>query len=656
MKRVMAIVSLLFFVSIAFSQEKISSLPAPSSILQKDTWMGFQRIHFSIAGRKAYYVQPEKVLSGRPWVWRASFPNWHAAMDSILLSRGFHIFFVEVDNQYGSPYAMQVWDKCYYYLTDSLSFAPKVALEGVSRGGLYVYGWAKRNPDKISCIYNEAPVCDINSWPAGKGKGRGDSATWAQCREILGLTEETAATYTDIPLKNLEGLAAFKVPVLHVISNADRVVPADENTYPFVKNYTALGGPATIYPVTKGPQDLWGHHFPVEHPGEWAEFIYQHSYPVQEPVKNDQYIKKKNGLENFIRATRSKKEMTVAFVGGSITYNKGWRDKTSNCLQEMFPDITFHFINAGIPSLGSLPHVFRLQSELPQLPNVDLMFLESAVNDRANGTDSLTQLLCLEGIIRQAKKANPAMDMIMMSFADPEKMHDYSMGKTPAEVANHERVAAHYGIPSINLAGLVTDKINNGEFSWPYDFKDLHPSPFGQEIYFSAIKRLLFTSVTAFHSSQAENRQFPVPLNKGSYDGAGTLDIHQVIDRKNFTIDEKWQPEDGLSTREGFVQVPVLSASKPGAGFSLSFTGNTIGIAIVSGADAGMIEYAVDGKKFKPIDLYTKWSSQLHLPWYIILADGLKDKPHTLRIRISEQKNNQSKGYACRIVTFLVNR
>ncbi|WP_276504715.1 hypothetical protein [Terrimonas pollutisoli] len=174
-------------------------------------------------------------------------------------------FFVNTDNQYGSPYAMQVWDKCYAYLTDSLFFASKVALEGVSRGGLYVFEWAKRNPAKVTCIYNEAPVCDINSWPAGKGKGKGkgkgDSATWKQCKEVLKLTDETAAGYNDIPLKDLEGLASFKVPVLHVISNNDSVVPADENTYPFIKNYTAYGGPATVYPVTDGPQDLWAHHF-----------------------------------------------------------------------------------------------------------------------------------------------------------------------------------------------------------------------------------------------------------------------------------------------------------------------------------------------------------------------------------------------------------
>jgi sialidase-1 len=108
-----------------------------------------------------------------------------------------------------------------------------------------------------------------------------------------------------------------------------------------------------------------------------------------------------------------------------------------------------------------------------------------------NGTDSLTQVRDLEGIVRHAKRVNPLMDIMMMSFADPDKSSDYAKGKIPAEVANHELVAQYYNLPSINLAKEVYDKIKNKEFSWENDFKDLHPSPFGQELYFVTMKSLL---------------------------------------------------------------------------------------------------------------------------------------------------------------------
>lgn len=639
-----------------FTANVIAQQNRPSSFVKQDQWKGFNRVHFKVAGHDAYYVEPAKALSGKPWVWRASFPNWHTEMDSLLLTKGFHVFFVNVDNQYGSPYAMQVWDKCYNYLTDSLLFATKPALEGVSRGGLYVYGWAKRNPDKVSCIYNEAPVCDINSWPGGKGKGEGDKASWTQCLSVLKLTEETASAYRDIPLNDLDGLASFKVPILHVVSNTDQIVPVAENTYPLVQRYTALGGPASVFPVTSGPQELKGHHFPIEKAEEWANFIVSNSWPIAKKTNQDLYLMPRNGLNNVYRAITQRKTATVAFLGGSITYNEGWRTKTCAYLKESFPETDFRFIKAGIPSLGSLPHVFRLSTDLPDLKNVDLLFVEAAVNDRVNGTDSLTQVRDLEGIVLQAKKANPAMDMVFLSFADPAKNGDYDLGKQPAEVLNHEKVAAYYGLPSINLAKLVHDQLAAKEYSWTYDFKDLHPSAFGQEIYFSAIKRLLSKCFNAINQGVKPERIPAKPLNGKSFANASYYSLEQAKLGKGWQHIANWEPSDGLGTRPGFVKVPVLSAETAGAELSLSFNGTAVGLAVVAGGDAGIIEYSIDGQPYKAVDLFTQWSAKLHLPWYVLLNGDLPNKKHQLKLRTSANKNKNSKGNACRIVHFLVNQ
>jgi len=67
------------------------------------------------------------------------------------------------------------------------------------------------------------------------------------------------------------------------------------------------------------------------------------------------------------------------------------------------------------------------------------------------------------------------------------------------------------------------------------------------------------------------------------------------------------------------------------------------------------IEYSIDGKPFKKKDLFTQWSRVIHLPWYIVLEEELKNKQHTIRIRMSADKNEKSKGNACRILYFLVN-
>ena len=625
--------------------------------LKKDTWKGFERINFLIENHPAYYVKPVKPLEGNPWIWRASFPDWHTDMDSILLVKGFYVVYINVDNQYGSPYALGLWDKLYQYLTDSLSFAHKPALEAVSRGALYVYGWAKRNPSLVSCIYAETPVCDIKSWPGGKLKSPGDSVCWKQLKDVFSFTEEQAVAYNDNPIDNLEGLASFKVPLLHIVGIDDKLAPNEENTNVLAKRYLALGGPVSIYPVTAGPQELSGHHFPIEQPGKWADFIISNSYPVKNPLPYKNYVIKRNGLQNVYDAIVNKKSATIAFLGGSITYNPGWRNKVCTYLKEEFPSTDFHFISAGIPSLGSLPHAFRLQRDVLDSGKVDLLFIESAVNDHVNGTDSLTQMRALEGIVRHAKQSNPFMDIVLMSFADPDKTSAYNKGQVPEEIINHELVATHYGLPSINLAKEISDKLNNKEFSWQYDFKDLHPSPFGQELYFATIRELLSSCFAkATMQGKDENSVAAIkPLNKASLDNGKYVAVQNAKYDNGWMIDVDWVPQDGLGTREGFVHKPMLIADKPGSTLSFDFTGNAVGIAIVSGSDAGIISYWIDKEAPKKIDLYTQWSSFLHLPWYLLLGSDLKQKKHTLHIKIDDTKNPASKGNACRIVYFLVN-
>jgi sialidase-1 len=296
-----------------------------------------------------------------------------------------------------------------------------------------------------------------------------------------------------------------------------------------------------------------------------------------------------------------------------------------------------------------------MQQDLLDSGRIDLLFLEAAVNDRVNGTDSLTQVRCLEGIVRHAKKTNPGLDIIMMAFADPDKTADYDRGIVPAEIANQELVAGHYGLSSINLGKEVHDKIRNKEFDWKLDFQDVHPSPFGQELYFQNIKRLLDTCLTIYHGSSLQE-PLPLPLDNANLEYGRYEDISHALHDSEWILHRDWAPADGAATRPGFVHVPVLSGERPGAHLDLPFEGTAVGMAVVSGPDAGIVEYNIDKGPWRPVNLYTQWSNWLHLPWFILFGSGLPPGRHVLQLRIGGEKDPKSKGHACRIVHFLVNR
>lgn len=643
----------LFFI---FFSLPIYSQKSEIQNIKFEKWCGFERESFLFNQHEARIVKPAVSLEGAPWLWRAYFPDWHTEIDSILLARGFHIAYINVSDYFGAPFAMGVWNDFYEWLVSERGFAEKVALEGVSRGGLYIYGWAKRNPSKVNCIYAEAPVCDFKSWPGAIGKSPGSVIEWNKVLKAYKFTHQEALDFKDNPIDNLSPLASFKVPVLHSIGLNDSVVPNDENTYILINRYIQAGGIASVIPMTRGEQKNKGHHFTIENPHKIADYIYSCSYPVKKMIPASEYHEIRGGLTNSLLKFTREKKGRVAFMGGSITEMNGWRNKVCQYLMERFPDTEFEFINAGISSTGSTPGAFRFSRDVLAKGEIDLLFEEASVNDRTNGFDYNSCIRGMEGIVNHALRSNPYMDIVLMYFIDPQKMQEYNNGTEPYEISAHNKVAEHYNIPSINLAKEVTERINADEFTWEYDFKNLHPSPYGCEIYFQSIRTLLNNCWNSQDTSLIRKKHnIPQLIDKFSYINGRYENIHNVkISSSGWTINENWTAGDNAGTRKNYVNVPVLLSETPGSEIVYKFRGKAVGICITSGPDAGMIEYSIDNKPFKQTDLYTQWSGKLHLPWYIMLDDELKSTTHTLRIRISGEKNNQSKGYACRILHFLV--
>ena len=235
----------------------------------KSQWNGFERYDFEIDGRKCLVVAPKTEASGRPWIWRARFFGHEPQVDLALLSRGFHLVYIDVAGLFGSPKAVSHWNAFHEYLTEKHGFSAKPALEGMSRGGLIIFNWAAANPNKVACIYGDAPVCDFKSWPGGKGIGRGSPSEWQKCLDVYGLSEEQGIAYRGNPIDNLRPLAKAGVPLLHVCGSADEVVPMAENTQVIQQRYRKLGGRIKVI-AKKGV----GHHpHSLEDPTPIVQFI-----------------------------------------------------------------------------------------------------------------------------------------------------------------------------------------------------------------------------------------------------------------------------------------------------------------------------------------------------------------------------------------------
>jgi lysophospholipase L1-like esterase/pimeloyl-ACP methyl ester carboxylesterase len=254
----------------ALARQKTAAAPAA----KPGQWHGFALRVEKLAGHDLKIAQPAKAAAGKPWVWHGEFFGHKPAPDIALLTQGFHIVYLQIPNRLGSPEAVALWNQAYDFLTRQIGLGPKPALVGLSRGGLYCYNWAIANPQRVSCIYGDAPVCDFKSWPGGKGKGKGDPGNWKLVLSLWGFANEAQAlAYRGNPVDSLQPLAKAGVPLLHVYGDADDVVPWEENTGLIAQRYRALGGDITL--IAKAGV---GHHpHGLEDSSPIVEFIAKHA-------------------------------------------------------------------------------------------------------------------------------------------------------------------------------------------------------------------------------------------------------------------------------------------------------------------------------------------------------------------------------------------
>jgi lysophospholipase L1-like esterase/pimeloyl-ACP methyl ester carboxylesterase len=398
---------------------KIKIQKKPSS------FYGYERVDFDFAGRQAILVRPKRVAEGMPWVWRARFWGHESQTDIALLERGFHLVYCDVSELYGNDEAISVWNQFYDYM-QQLGLAKKVVLEGMSRGGVYIYNWALANPGKVACIYADAPVLDLRSWPGGKGKGPGSKDDWDIFKKDYNLTEEQAIAFQGSPLQKAASISKLNVPILHVVGDADEVVPVDENTNPFETAIKKAGGNITVI-----HKPGIGHHpHSLANPTPIVDFIlrstgYKINFaalaaPGSEYRSGAGWVEGTGWWDNnadINRLLAGKKNLDVVFVGNSIT--QGIAGHRSNLTYKpglaIFDSIykTYAWECAGISGDRTQHVLWRLQHGKYKLNSPRLIVLTIGVNNFPD--DSPDEIAAgIKAIVDWIKKNMPSTKLMLI--------------------------------------------------------------------------------------------------------------------------------------------------------------------------------------------------------------------------------------------------
>ncbi len=363
----------------------------------------------------------------------------------------------------------------------------------------------------------------------------------------------------------------------------------------------------------------------------------------------------RGGLDNCRARFLNEKTGRVAFLGGSITTQPGWRDLTCEMLKKRFPETQFDFINAGIGGTNSTLGALRLDQDVFSKGRVDLLFLEFAVNDSGAETPDNRSARAIEGIIRHARRLNPAIDILVQYFADTDKVEDLRKGNMPDIIVRHDKMAEYYALPIINMATEMTRRMDAGEFTWQqFSHDTCHPSKFGHEQYAECIGAFLDAAWAKDITPEAAPKAYalPEPLDRMNYEYGRFIELEQAKVINDWKRVPQWETEKKCNYGGA---VDVLVAEQPGATLELPFEGTIIGISAIAGMDAGILECSVDGKAPVTVDLFDHYCEMFHRPVCHILAENLPPGKHVATLRMGNDKNPKSTGNAARILKFATN-
>jgi lysophospholipase L1-like esterase len=331
----------------------------------------------------------------------------------------------------------------------------------------------------------------------------------------------------------------------------------------------------------------------------------------------------RDALPNFMAKVQKGGEVRVAYIGGSITAANGWRGQTTQWLQSQWPNSKIIETDAAIGGTGSDLGVFRFGHDVLE-HKPDLIFVEFAVNDGGAAPDQIYR--CMEGMVRQAWKQDPAIDICFVYTLVEGMVPTLAEGKFPRSASAMEKVADHYGIPSIHMglevvklatAGKMIMKANpktDGEKAAKegkmiFSADGVHPfADTGHKLYTEAIARSFEQMKSA---GKAGPHALVAPLLADNYENAKMIPVSAA------TLSPGWKKLDAadpLQKRFAKYLPELYVAKEAGESLSLKFTGVFAGFYDLLGPDCGQLKVSVDGQtmtvlRFDPYCTYHRMGS-----------------------------------------------
>ena len=347
-------------------------------------------------------------------------------------------------------------------------------------------------------------------------------------------------------------------------------------------------------------------------------------------------FERRDGIGNFLAKAAADEPVKVAYFGGGI-HHGGWRSTLMAWLRERYGEV--EEISAGVCDCvrGSGFSLYRFEHDvLAHKP--DLVLVDFASDDHQADPSAIQRTI--EGVVRQARKADPQLDLLFVyAFRDGFE-DDYAEGLLPHTVSAYERVADHYGVPSINMGYRIAELHRQEKLLTKASAEEakaagkllfstdgVRPSADAHRIYGEVI-------VSALGELSADAQAAPHDLRDPH--APDNLERARQVPITREMLSGEWEelPADHeLRKRFAPHMDTIWLTTTPGAKLTFKFKGTAASIYDLMGPDTGRARITLDGKEIgvrQQVDPWAYYQRQAG----IAVASGLPDEVHTATVEL----------------------
>ncbi|HOT62078.1 MAG TPA: GDSL-type esterase/lipase family protein [Treponemataceae bacterium] len=342
-------------------------------------------------------------------------------------------------------------------------------------------------------------------------------------------------------------------------------------------------------------------------------------------------------IKGVIAKARSGKEVTIAFIGGSITEGYNATDGGSPYAALVADGFRSAFVpeggsmrvvNAGMAGTPSTIGMIRYRRDVleksPSPP--DLVFVEFAVNDG----DDPTNGAAFESLVRKILDSpnEPAVILIFSVFQSRWNLQD-----------RLAPIGARYGLPMVSIKDAVVPELEKGSLSDEAFFSDIyHPTNYGHRLMADCV----ITALKAADAAPASPRDAPIPDSAGArfapielldaarLPASARISVGSFTDKDlalpafkssgNFTFPENWRRDAARANEPLVLEIECRS-------LILVYKKSR------ASADFGEASVIVDGQEVDTLDGAPTggWDN----PWTTVLVDDEASERHRVEIKMA---------------------